>query len=76
MPSYNHQDFFVSHGGKTDTINFNHAKENLRRDFPAVSLVSVGTQYFTAAVLDRSEIAPDVAATITYSRPSRSKIRT
>ncbi|MBX2988115.1 MAG: membrane protein insertase YidC [Bdellovibrionaceae bacterium] len=63
FPSYDHQDFFVSHGGKTESVNFNHAKENIRRDFTAASLVSVGNQYFTSVVLDQSEIAPDVVLT-------------
>lgn len=60
FPSYDHQDFFVSHSGTNETVNFNHSKENIRQEFKTVSLISVGDQYFTLAVMDRSEIAPEV----------------
>ncbi|AFY03451.1 membrane protein insertase YidC [Bdellovibrio bacteriovorus] len=61
FPSYEHQDFFVTHnGGKHDTVNFSGAKEDVVKDFPATSLVSVSSQYFAAAILDKSEIMPEV----------------
>lgn len=62
FPSYAHQDFFISHAGTTETVNFSKAKENLKHDYENVSLVSVGDQYFATAILDRSEIAPSVMA--------------
>lgn len=62
MPSYQHQDFFVKHnGGKSETVNFSSAKENVAKSFPQVSLLSASTQYFSAAIVDKSEIIPETA---------------
>lgn len=61
FPSYEHQDFFVVHtGGKQETVNFNNAKEDVHQEIAATSILSVSSQYFAAAVLDKSEILPDV----------------
>lgn len=60
FPSYEHQDFFVGHGGTTESVNINHAKENFQKDFKTVSFISLGDQYFTAAVMDESDIAPEL----------------
>jgi len=61
FPSVEHQDFFVGHNSKTDTVNFSGAKEDITKDFPTTHLVSVGSQYFASAILDKSEIIPEVA---------------
>lgn len=64
FPSYEHQDFFVGHsGGKHETVNFSGATENVVKDIPQTSLVSASSQYFAAAILDKSEIMPDVKLT-------------
>ncbi|MGZ3768453.1 MAG: membrane protein insertase YidC [Bdellovibrio sp.] len=64
FPSYQHQDFFVIHdGGKEETVNFNNAKENVLKEFPAVSVLSVSSQYFAASIKDKSDIAPTVKVT-------------
>lgn len=61
FPSYEHQDFFVVHNaGKKETVNFSGAKENFSKEFTTSSVVSVGSQYFAAAVLDKSPITPQV----------------
>ena len=60
FPSYEHQDFFVGHNGKTDTVNFSAAKEDFTKDFTTTHLISVGSQYFASAILDKSEIIPEV----------------
>lgn len=61
FPSYEHQDFFVNHsGGKTETVNFSGAKENVVASFSSTSLVSVSSQYFAAAILDKSDVIPEV----------------
>ncbi|HRO66302.1 MAG TPA: membrane protein insertase YidC, partial [Pseudobdellovibrionaceae bacterium] len=70
FPSYDHQDFFVEFGGTKNTVNFNHAKENISRDFPTASLVSVGNQYFTLALLDQSSLAPSVHLSTNLSERS------
>lgn len=60
FPSYEHQDFFVGHSGTKESVNINHAKENFQKDFKTVSFVSLGDQYFTAAIMDESDISPDL----------------
>ncbi|MGZ3773770.1 MAG: membrane protein insertase YidC [Pseudobdellovibrionaceae bacterium] len=61
FPSYEHQDFFVIHdGGKEETINFNKAKSNLSQEFLSTSVLSVSSQYFAAAIKDKSDIIPEV----------------
>ena len=63
FPSYSHQDFFIGHSGKTDTVNFSGAKENLDKSFENAPLVSIGSQYFTALSLDKSQLAPNAKVT-------------
>ncbi len=63
FPSYEHQDFFISHSGKNETVNFSGATENFSQEFPHTTLVSVSSQYFAAAILDKSEVIPDVKVT-------------
>lgn len=61
FPSYEFQDFFVNHSsGKNKDVNFNKATEDVLQSFSNVSLVSVSSQYFTAAVVDKSAILPEV----------------
>jgi YidC/Oxa1 family membrane protein insertase len=61
LPSYEHQEFVIFHsGGKEERINFSSLKENLEKTFNQVSVAGVSSQYFTAAVSDRSEIIPEV----------------
>ncbi|MFP5518367.1 MAG: membrane protein insertase YidC [Bdellovibrionia bacterium] len=61
FPSYDLQDFFVIHSSETkETINFNHAKENVDQEFNVASTVAVGSQYFASALLDKSNILPKV----------------
>lgn len=60
FPSYEMQDFFVVHnGGKAESINFSGAKDNLSQELSASSLLSVGSQYFAAVILDKSEVLPN-----------------
>jgi len=63
FPSYSHQDFFIGHSTKTESLNFSSAKENLDKVFENAHLVSVGSQYFTALVFDKSQISPNVKLT-------------
>ncbi len=61
FPSYEFQDFFVNHtSGKNKDVNFNKATEDVIQSFTNVSLVSVSSQYFAAAVVDKSTILPEV----------------
>ncbi len=58
-PSVEHQEFVVIHSGTEDRINSSAAKEKVDKTFPAVSVAAIGTQYFTSAVADRSELIPE-----------------
>lgn len=60
FPSYDYQDFFIAHSGTKEAININHSTENINQEFKSASLISLGSQYFTSALLDRSEISPEV----------------
>jgi YidC/Oxa1 family membrane protein insertase len=58
-PSFEHQEFVVIHSGTEDRINSSAATEKIDKTFPAVSVAGIGTQYFTSAVADRSEVIPE-----------------
>lgn len=60
FPSYDYQDFFVAQGKLTESVNFNHSREDVKKEYKAVNLVSVGSQYFTSAFLDRSDVLPEL----------------
>jgi YidC/Oxa1 family membrane protein insertase len=60
FPSYEHQDFYVNQSGKSETINFSAAKEDVKKEMTGTALVAVSSQYFTTAFLDKSDILPDV----------------
>ncbi|MBN8535629.1 MAG: membrane protein insertase YidC [Deltaproteobacteria bacterium] len=59
FPSYEHQDFYVSHASKTTSVNFSSAKENLSQEIKTANILSVGNQYFATAILDKSDLLPD-----------------
>ncbi|RYZ87723.1 MAG: membrane protein insertase YidC, partial [Proteobacteria bacterium] len=63
FPSYQHQDFFVNHSGKTETINYSAAKENVAKSFPLVKVMASSSQYFSAAIVDKSELLPESVLT-------------
>ena len=68
FPSYAHQDFFIGHEGKNDLLNFSAAKDNVRGEYKAVRLASVSSQYFASAVMDQSDITPDLIVTSDHAR--------
>jgi YidC/Oxa1 family membrane protein insertase len=60
FPSSEMQDFFVIHnGGKHETVNFSNAKENFNKEISGSTILSVGSQYFAAVIMDKSEIIPE-----------------
>ncbi|WP_413559200.1 membrane protein insertase YidC [Bdellovibrio sp. HCB209] len=64
FPSYEHQDFFVIHtDDKHETVNFSNSSDNVSKDFTNTAIISVSSQYFAAAVMDKSEIIPEVKLT-------------
>ena len=69
FPSYEHQDFFVVHdGGKHETVNFNSTKEDFSKSFGSTSILSVSSQYFAAAILDKSDLLPEVQLNTTLAQ--------
>ena len=59
-PALEHQDFIVVHSGSEERINVSTSKEVIAKDFSAVSLAAIGNQYFTMAMIDKSQIVPEV----------------
>ncbi|MFN7728903.1 MAG: membrane protein insertase YidC [Bdellovibrio sp.] len=60
MPSMEYQEFVVKHQGTIDHVNASSESEDVRQDFTQVALVSLGSQYFTSAFVDQSDITPEV----------------
>lgn len=60
FPSYEHQDLLTFVGDRNETTNISHASENIEKAVPAVSLYSLGTQYFTVGYLEQSDIRSDL----------------
>lgn len=61
FPSYDHQDFFVVQDTKEEQIiNFSAATTDVRQDVKGVHVAAVASQYFASAVLDQSDITPDL----------------
>jgi YidC/Oxa1 family membrane protein insertase len=63
LPNYEHQEFVVQHNGTIERINSTAAKDKLNKTFSDISMTAVGSQYFTTAVIDHSEVSPEVSLT-------------
>lgn len=61
-PATDVQEFVVQGADKAERINVSSAKEDIEKTFSLGSLVGVGTQYFTSAILDKSNLRPQVTA--------------
>lgn len=59
FPSYEHQDFLVNQNGKIESTNFSGSKEDINKIYPVSNLISIGSQYFATALLDKSDILPE-----------------
>lgn len=60
LPSYEHQDFLTFVGDEEKKFNISHEKEELEETIKAISLYSLGSQYFTVGFLDHSEVKSDL----------------
>ncbi len=60
MPTYESQDLLAFSKGQKEHVSVTRASHSLDDQYKAVSLFSVGTQYFTMGVLDQSDILPDL----------------
>jgi YidC/Oxa1 family membrane protein insertase len=59
IPSFEHQEFMISHEGTETRLNSTSSKVVINQTFSNVSLVAINSQYFSSAVLDKSEIIPE-----------------
>lgn len=59
FPSYHIQDFYVLTSEKSESTHFNNLKEDKNISYSVGHLVSVSSQYFTTAFLNKSEIYPE-----------------
>ena len=62
FPSFEHQDFVYVAEGKTNSDSISTIKEGegMLSTADRVSMASIGTQYFTAAAINRSDIIPSI----------------
>lgn len=60
MPTFERQDFLYREGDKIIAEHISGLKddENFEKRASAVTLASIGTQYFTAAIIDKSDLLP------------------
>lgn len=59
IPTFEHQELIVLHSGTEERVNTSASKEKVVKEFGNVSLAGIGTQYFTSAIVDKSEIIPE-----------------
>jgi YidC/Oxa1 family membrane protein insertase len=62
FPSFQHQDFIVLEGdqNKRQIINVDKNTANIQQGFALGHLASIGSQYFSLALLDQSDVLPSV----------------
>lgn len=60
FPSYEKQDFYLNSSGKTKSITFSTMKQDFSEKYTAASLIGVSSQYFTTALMDKSELIPEL----------------
>ena len=67
MPSFEHQNFLYKNNEKvfTEHIGTLRDGENLNVSANLVSLASLGTQYFTQAYIDKSDVTPSIQMLVT-----------
>jgi YidC/Oxa1 family membrane protein insertase len=63
IPSLEHQELVAIHSGTTDRLISSASDEKITQTYSAVSLAGIGNQYFASAIVDKSEIIPDVKLT-------------
>lgn len=61
LPSFDHQEFFVKADGKEDRFVVDPAVEEVKA-WTKTTVASLGSQYFVAALVDRSGVIPDFKA--------------
>ena len=76
MPSFERQDFLYREGDKivAEPISGLADTDVLNKQASLVSLASIGTQYFTAAIIDKSEMTPSLSMNVSGSQAKMSLI--
>lgn len=59
LPQFAKQEFLVLSGGSEERVHITQ-EEPIEENFAKVALASVGDQYFSQAVVDRSDVIPDI----------------
>ena len=65
LPQLEKQEFFVEAAAKTERLAFK--KEDFGKSWDKVKLASIGSQYFTAAILDDSPVMPEAKAFVDHT---------
>ncbi len=58
MPALEHQEFILNQENKVERVNNSAANEAINKEYKQVSLLALGSQYFTSAVVDKSQVIP------------------
>ena len=64
MPQFQKQEFFIETTDSKDRVVF--AKEDQQKSWLGVKIASLGSQYFTQAILDRSNIIPEARGLLNH----------
>src|SRR5262249_37568373 len=64
-PRHQMQEFYVDGDQGHDRVHF--AKDDVKKNWSKVRLASVGSQYFTQTILDKSDILPEASARLKHS---------
>lgn len=70
MPSFEHQDFYINHEGKSTRISLN-PKDEIKETHKQTKIAGVGTQYFALALIDESPIYPEFNAAALHVRDTK-----
>ncbi len=57
-PTFERQEFFVVNDGSDERVMLS-KEEAIKKSYPKVSVASLGTQYFSQSLVDRSELIPE-----------------
>lgn len=57
MPQFEKQEFYIDHANTHERVHI--AKEDLQQSWSQVRVASLGSQYFTQAIIDQSAIIPE-----------------
>ena len=63
LPSFDHQEFFVYSSGKEDRWALDPTTDNMKA-WAKTNVLSLGSQYFVAALVDHSGVMPDFKANV------------